>query len=74
MSGSWINSRKSLKMGMNKRILPDKECLQNMVYDFGVKSVVEQYSNADMLMGSTESMMYYETMVMEYESMESRGV
>ena len=61
-------------MGMNKRILPDKVYLQNMVYDFGIKSVVEQYGNADMLMGSPESMMYYETIVIEYESMESRGV
>lgn len=54
-------------MGFNKRILPDRMTLQNMVYDFGLKSVVEQYSNADMLMGDTESMAYLQTIIREYE-------
>ena len=54
-------------MGFNKRILPDKVTLQNMVYDFGVKSVVEQYDNVDMLMGDTESMAYLQTIIREYE-------
>lgn len=54
-------------MGFNKRILPDKMTLQNMVYDFGVKSVVEQYDNVDMLMGDTESMAYLQTIIREYE-------
>lgn len=57
-------------MGFNKRILPEKSYLQNMVYDFGIKIVVEMYSNADMLMGPTDSMVYYETIVKEYESLE----
>lgn len=57
-------------MGFNKRILPEKPYLQNMVYDFGIKIVVEMYGNADMLMGSADSMVYYETIVKEYESME----
>ena len=74
MSGYLINFKKSLMMGMNKRILPDKMYLQNMVYDFGVKKVVEYYGNADVLMGTTDSMMYYETITKEYESMERRGV
>lgn len=54
-------------MGFNKRILPDKMTLQNMVYDFGVKSVVEQYDNVDMLMGDIESMAYLQTIIREYE-------
>ena len=54
-------------MGFNKRILPDKVTLQNMVYYFGVKSVVEQYDNVDMLMGDTESMAYLQTIIREYE-------
>ena len=54
-------------MGFNKRILPDKMTLQNMVYDFGVKSVVEQYDNVDMLMGDVESMAYLQTIIKEYE-------
>jgi len=54
-------------MGFNKRILPDKMTLQNMVYDFGVKSVVEQYDNVDMLMGDVESMAYLQTIIREYE-------
>ena len=54
-------------MGFNKRILPDKMTLQNMVYDFGVKSVVEQYDNVDMLMGDVEAMAYLQTIIREYE-------
>jgi len=61
-------------MGMNKRILPSKSLLQNMVYDFGVKSVLENYGSADMLMGSVESMEYYQSIREQYESMERRGV
>ena len=54
-------------MGFNKRILPDKVTLQNMVYDFGVKSVVEQYINADVLFGDSDSKEYFETIMKEYE-------
>jgi hypothetical protein len=54
-------------MGFNKRILPSKITLQNMVYDFGVKSVVERYINADVLFGDSESKTYFETIVKEYE-------
>ena len=54
-------------MGFNKRILPNKEILQNMVYDYGLKVVVEQYDNVDMLMGDTESMAYFQSIVREYE-------
>jgi hypothetical protein len=61
-------------MGMNKRILPSKPLLQNMVYDFGVKSVLENYGSADMLMGSAESMEYYQSIRKRYESMERGGV
>ena len=59
---------------MNKRILPSKSLLQNMVYDFGVKNVVENYGSADMLMGSAESMEYNQSIKEQYESMERRGV
>jgi len=59
---------------MNKRILPSKPLLQNMVYDFGVKSVLENYGSADMLMGSAESMEYYQSIRKRYESMERGGV
>jgi len=45
-----------------------------MVYDFGVKSVLENYGSADMLMGSAESMEYYQSIREQYESMERRGV
>lgn len=54
-------------MGFNKRILPDKTTLQNMVYDFGVKSVVEQYNNADVLFGDVDSKEYFEAITREYE-------
>lgn len=54
-------------MGFNKRILPDKVTLQNMVYDFGVKSVVEQYNNADVLFGDVDAKEYFETIIREYE-------
>jgi hypothetical protein len=54
-------------MGFDKRILPSKITLQNMVYDFGVKSVVERYINADVLFGDSESKTYFETIVKEYE-------
>lgn len=54
-------------MGFNKRILPDKVTLQNMVYDFGVKNVVEQYINADVLFGDLDSKEYFETIMKEYE-------
>jgi|TARA_R110000744_G_scaffold7458_2_gene25875 hypothetical protein len=55
-------------MGFNKRILPDKERLQNMVFDHGLEWVVEKYSKADMLMGSVESQSYYQNLIREYES------
>ena len=54
-------------MGFNKRILPNKITLQNMVYDFGVESVVKRYINADVLFGDVESKTYFETIVREYE-------
>jgi hypothetical protein len=54
-------------MGFNKRILPDKMTLQNMVYDFGVKSVIEQYNNADVLFGDVDAKEYFETIIREYE-------
>lgn len=56
-----------MKMGFNKRILPNKITLQNMVYDFGVESVVKKYINADVLFGDAESKTYFETIVREYE-------
>ena len=43
-------------MGFNKRILPSKEKLQGLVYDFGVGEVISRYKNADMLMGDTDAM------------------
>ena len=54
-------------MGFNKRILPSKDKLQSMVYDYGVSSVVEQYNNADVLFGDIESREYFEAIIKEYE-------
>lgn len=54
-------------MGFNKRILPDKERLQNLVYDYGVVAVIKRYEKADMLMGSVESMAYLQNIIREYE-------
>lgn len=54
-------------MGFNKRILPSKDKLQSMVYDYGVKSVVEQYNNADVLFGDVDSKEYFEAIIREYE-------
>ena len=54
-------------MGFNKRILPSKDKLQSMFYDYGVSSVVEQYNNADVLFGDIESREYFEAIIKEYE-------
>lgn len=54
-------------MGFNKRILPDKGTLQNMVYDFGVAEVVKRYNKTDMIMGDVESMAYLQNIIREYE-------
>ena len=54
-------------MGFNKRILPDKERLQNLVYDDGVVEVIKRYEKVDMLMGSVESMAYLQNIIREYE-------
>ena len=54
-------------MGFNKRILPDKERLQNLVYDYGVVEVIKRYEKVDMLMGSVESMAYLQNIIREYE-------
>jgi len=54
-------------MGFNKRILPDTERLQNLVYDYGVVEVIKRYEKADMLMGSVESMAYLQNIIREYE-------
>ena len=54
-------------MGFNKRIIPDKITLQNMVYDFGVEEVINRYKKADMLMGDSESMAYLQSIIREYE-------
>ena len=55
------------KMGFNKRILPDKNTLQNMVYDFGIEEVVKRYNKTDMIMGDVESMAYLQNIIREYE-------
>jgi len=54
-------------MGFNKRILPDKNTLQNMVYDFGIEEVVKRYNKTDMIMGDVESMAYLQNIIREYE-------
>jgi hypothetical protein len=54
-------------MGFNKRILPNKETLQNMVYDYGVKEVISRYEKVDMLMGDVEAMAYLQNIIREYE-------
>ena len=54
-------------MGFNKRILPSKEKLQGLVYDFGVGEVISRYKSADMLMGDTDAMAYLTTLIREYE-------
>lgn len=56
-----------INMGFNKRILPDTERLQNLVYDYGVVEVIKRYEKADMLMGSVESMAYLQNIIREYE-------
>lgn len=55
-------------MGFNKRILPSKVTLQNMVFDYGVAEVVSRYKKVDMLIGDSDSMVYLEQIIKEYES------
>jgi hypothetical protein len=55
-------------MGFNKRILPSKVTLQNMVFDYGVAEVVGRYKKVDMLIGDSGSMVYLEQLIKEYES------
>jgi hypothetical protein len=55
-------------MGFNKRILPSKVTLQNMVFDYGVAEVVGRYKKVDMLIGDSDSMVYLEQIIKEYES------
>jgi hypothetical protein len=55
-------------MGFNKRILPSKLTLQNMVFDYGVAEVVSRYKKVDMLIGDSDSMVYLEQIIKEYES------
>jgi sRNA-binding regulator protein Hfq len=42
-------------MGFNKRIMLKKYQLQQMVYDHGVKYVVDYYSKADAIIGDAET-------------------
>jgi hypothetical protein len=54
-------------MGFNKRILPDKITLQNMVYDFGVKDVVDRYEKTDMVIGNPDAVEYFNSLIEQYE-------
>ena len=54
-------------MGFNKRILPDKITLQNMVFDFGVKDVVDRYEKTDMVIGNPDAVEYFNSLIEQYE-------
>jgi hypothetical protein len=52
-------------MGFNKRHLPAKHILQQMVYDHGVEWVVKNYASADVLIGDGDSVDYiYELQIL----------
>jgi len=46
-------------MGFNKKYLPAKYQLQQMVYDHGAEYVVRLYEKADALIGDSNSIEYY---------------
>jgi hypothetical protein len=45
-------------MGFNKKYLPEKYQLQQMVYDHGAEYVVRIYESADALIGPSNSIEY----------------
>ena len=52
-------------MGFNKRHLPAKHILQQMVYDHSVEWVVKNYASADVLIGDGDSVDYiYELQIL----------
>lgn len=49
-------------MGFNKRIMLKKYQLQQMLYDHGVKYVVDYYSKADAIIGDADSLDYLKSL------------
>jgi len=57
-------------MGFNKRHLPSKEKLKQLVYDYGAEYVLKIYygPKVDALVGNTDSFEFLETLKKNYES------
>lgn len=56
-------------MGFNKKYLPQKKELEQMVYDYGAKYVIDRFTNAkiDALMGPSDSFDYLQLLIKKYE-------
>jgi hypothetical protein len=58
-----------MKMGFNKKYIPTIDILQQMVYDYGVGYVINQFEKADALIGSEESVRFLEKLKEEEHEM-----
>jgi len=56
-------------MGFNKKYLPEKKQLEQMVYDYGAEYVIHRFTNVkvDALMGPSDSFDYLKLLIKKYE-------